>query len=197
MSGKVSCLAMSVVSSFPRRLAVTVISLIGALGLSAAIPIAVVSGIEAGKAPIEEVSPNVFLIPDTCNVYLIRCGDRAVAIDCGSAKMLEYLPKIRVNRVDCVFLTHHHRDQCQGAARMLEHGAKIAVPEGENEFLADADEFWRKADIYRRYRFKPDFFVLRRRITRVDDVLKDGDVVEIGPLKIRALATPGHTPVIL
>jgi len=147
------------------------------------------------EAPsLKEVSPNVFLLADTCNVYIVRSGEKAIAIDCGSAKVLEHLSKIGVKQVEWVLFTHHHRDQCQGVDKMLQHGAKIALPEGEREFFADADEFWRRADIYRRYRFKPDFFVLRENVPKVDKVLKDGEAMEFGSLKIKALSTPGHTP---
>jgi glyoxylase-like metal-dependent hydrolase (beta-lactamase superfamily II) len=149
---------------------------------------------EDSAATFVEVSPNVFLFPDTCNVYVIRTGDTGVAIDCGSAKVLPHLPKIGVKKITWVFFTHHHRDQCQGIQQMIDQGARIAVPEEERQFFADVETFWRDADIYRRYRFKPDFFVLRRSVPQVDRVLKDGEVCEIDGLRITSLKTPGHTP---
>ena len=153
-----------------------------------------IAGAVGRKSPFTEVSPNVFLVRDTCNVYIIRRGDKAVAIDCGSATMLPLLSDIGVKRIEWVLFTHHHRDQCQGVTRMIQHGSRIAVPEGEREFFDGAETFWRDADIYRRYRFKPDFFVLRHNVPRIDRVLKDGDVAEFHGLRIKAVSTPGHTP---
>ncbi len=57
------------------------------LFLSCPASAAVVGKAENQIATFEEVQPNVFLFPDTCNVYLIRRGDRAMAIDCGSGKV--------------------------------------------------------------------------------------------------------------
>jgi len=147
----------------------------------------------AQAVSFEEVSPEVFLFRDTCNVYVIRYGDRAVAIDCGSAKVLSQLRRIGVKQIDWVLFTHHHRDQCQGVMEMLGHGAKIAIPAGEKRFFEDVEDFWRTERIYKRTVFKPDFFVLRQSVGHIDKILEEGDVLQVGDVRIKAVSTPPHT----
>ncbi len=68
------------------------------------------------------------------------------------------------------FISHHHRDHCNGLLPLLERAdAKV---------FAGADDIqWMPED------------------ARADlTALKAGDVVEVGPLRIRAMHTPGHTP---
>ncbi len=156
--------------------------------------IGALSEAEHRTASFKEVSPDVFLFADTCNAYVIRSGEKGIAIDCGSAKFLDQLTEIGVKQVEWVLFTHHHRDQCQGVRRIIQHGARLAVPESEREFFSGADEFWRNVDIYRRYRFKPDFFVLAESVPGIERELTDGEVIEIGDLTIKAVSTPGHTP---
>ena len=81
-------------------------------------------------APVP-VAPGVFLVRDTCNVYVVladpaaddaRRGERpdgerertAVCIDFGSGEVLRHLAAMGVDRITDVLLTHHHRDQAQG-----------------------------------------------------------------------------------
>ena len=66
------------------------------------------------NSQLEKISDNLYRLEDTCNVYLIRDGNRGLLIDFGSGKILDYLPQLGVTRVDWILHTHHHRDQCQG-----------------------------------------------------------------------------------
>ena len=77
---------------------------------------------------LTQILPHVYLFEDTCNVYAVNHGDRAVLIDCGSGQVAEHLPEIGVQTVDWVLFTHHHRDQCFGAGKLVESGAQLAVP---------------------------------------------------------------------
>ena len=43
-----------------------------------------------GLTPVQ-VSEHLYVLGDTCNVYLITAGDAALAIDFGSALMLDHL----------------------------------------------------------------------------------------------------------
>ena len=62
----------------------------------------------------EEIHDGFWLIRDTCNVYLIKEKERAIAIDFGSGKWLPKIGQLGITSLDHVFLTHHHRDQCAG-----------------------------------------------------------------------------------
>src|SRR3954468_14784582 len=71
-----------------------------------------------------EVAPDVLLVRDTCNVYVLRAGREAVLVDFGGGLVLDRLDELGVDRVTDVLVTHHHRDQVQGLARAAEHGAR-------------------------------------------------------------------------
>ena len=63
--------------------------------------------------PVEILS-GLYLFVDTCNVYVIKEGDRAIAIDFGSGKWMDSLADLGIHHLDHVFLTHDHPDQCEG-----------------------------------------------------------------------------------
>ena len=89
--------------------------------------------------PFAEVAPGVLVWPNTCNTYVVRDGDAAVVIDLGDGSVLDALAGIGVARVEWVLYTHHHREQCQGHARMAGHvackGVKVAGPAAERELF--------------------------------------------------------------
>lgn len=90
---------------------------------------------------LTEVAPDIFLWHSTCNSYIIRDGDSAIIIDLGDGSVLDQLSKIGVKQVEWVWFTHHHREQCQGAARLKALGAKIAVPANERAFFEQPTSF--------------------------------------------------------
>ena len=66
---------------------------------------------------LEKISENLYLYRDTCNVYVIIDGSKAVLIDFGSGRVLDELGNLGISQVDWILQTHHHRDQCQGLYR--------------------------------------------------------------------------------
>jgi glyoxylase-like metal-dependent hydrolase (beta-lactamase superfamily II) len=88
-----------------------------------------------------EVAPEIFRWSDTCNVYVLRDGDAALLIDLGDGSVLDALGQIGVRRVEWVLFTHHHREQCQGGARLKDLGAKVAAPELERALLEKPQSF--------------------------------------------------------
>lgn len=73
-------------------------------------------------------------------------------------------------RITHALLSHHHFDHVNGLSDVLEQG-KVRV-------------FAHAADVPR----------LPREVQREVTKLSPGDAVEVGPLRIRAFHTPGHTP---
>ena len=92
------------------------------------------------------IAPDVFVWTDTCNVYVLRDGDAALLIDLGDGSVLEHLGEIGVKRAEWVLFTHHHREQCQGAAKLKGTGVKFAAPEAERELFEKPASF-RKMDV--------------------------------------------------
>jgi beta-lactamase superfamily II metal-dependent hydrolase len=60
------------------------------------------------------VCPNLYMWTDVCNVYILWEGDAALLIELGNDSVLEYLKQSCVKKIEWVFFTHHHREQCQG-----------------------------------------------------------------------------------
>ncbi len=90
--------------------------------------------------------PDLYFWTDTCNVYALRDGDAALLIDLGDGSVLDHLGEIGVKRVEWVLFTHHHREQCQGASRLKDPGARIAAPEAERALFERPADF-RKMEV--------------------------------------------------
>ena len=92
-----------------------------------------------------ELAPDLFRWADTCNVYAIRAGDKALLIDLGDGSVLDHLGDLGIKTVEWVLFTHHHREQCQGAARLAGTGSQVAVPAAERALFESPTRFrkWR------------------------------------------------------
>ncbi|MEN6302401.1 MAG: MBL fold metallo-hydrolase [Armatimonadia bacterium] len=83
-----------------------------------------------------ELLPGLWLFKGACNVYLVCDGDHAIAIDFGGGEWLSALPELSLRHVDHVFITHAHREQCEGLAEWDRGDCLIHAPAGEERFLA-------------------------------------------------------------
>ncbi len=96
----------------------------------------------AKLVPVDsKLAPDLFVWTDTCNVYVLRDGDAALLIDLGDGSVLDHLRDVGIKQVEWVLLTHHHREQCQGAPRLEGMGAKVAAPETERDLFEKPLEF--------------------------------------------------------
>ena len=109
---------------------------------------------------LTKISENLYCFNDTCNVYLIIDGDAGLLIDAGSGAVLSEIENIGCRRIEWVLHTHHHRDQCWGDSDLLEHGARIAVPQHERHLFATAELFWQYRRTYDNYDDRNDFFTI-------------------------------------
>jgi len=108
---------------------------------------AAVSGWSAGfSQPDPARHPDLYRWTDTCNVWVLRDEDAALLIDLGDGSVLGHLGDIGVKQVEWVLFTHHHREQCQGAARLNGIGAQVAAPEAERALFERPLSF-RKMDV--------------------------------------------------
>ncbi len=140
----------------------------------------------------EKLSDNLFLLEDTCNVYLVRKADRAVLIDFGSGKILDFLPELGVSRIDWILHTHHHRDQAQGDLLAVAQRIPIAVPEHERQFFEAVENFWRNRRIFELYEVKNDFFSITKNVP-VTALLRDYATFSWEGFDFFIQPTPGHT----
>ena len=95
----------------------------------------------AVSAEFITVASNIFLWPDTCNVYVVRAGDAGLLIDLGDGAVLDHLSDLGVHHVDWILFTHHHREQCQGASRLQGTTIKIGAPAAERDLFEHPSSF--------------------------------------------------------
>jgi glyoxylase-like metal-dependent hydrolase (beta-lactamase superfamily II) len=141
---------------------------------------------------LQRISPHLFVLPDTCNVYLLTDGDAGVLIDAGSGAILDHLGEAGVKQIEWVLHTHHHRDQCWGTPRLLEHGAKVAVPEYERHLFDQAELFWQTRRTFDNYNDRNTFFTVGKNIP-VDAVLEDYESFTWRGYRFYVLPAKGHT----
>lgn len=141
---------------------------------------------------LQTISPHLFLLEDTCNVYIVTDGERALVIDCGSGAVAESLETLGVTNVEWLLFTHHHRDQCFGAGRLIEKGAAVAVPMHERILFERATDYWQQKRIYDNYNDRNTFFSIGEDLP-VERTLDDYQQFEWGPYSFYVLPAPGHT----
>ncbi|MFH1742018.1 MAG: MBL fold metallo-hydrolase [bacterium] len=141
---------------------------------------------------LERLSDHLYRLRDTCDVYVVTAGDRALCIDFGAGRVLDELGEIGVAGIDWVLHTHHHRDQCQGDKAARSAGARLAVPRYERYLFDEVENFWRNRRLYDIYNVRNTFFALTKNI-HVDAELVDYGTFTWNGITFRILPTPGHT----
>lgn len=141
---------------------------------------------------MKELLENLYLFEDTCNVYVVRNGHRAILIDFGAGEILDHLQEIGVEEVCAVLMTHHHRDQGQGLPRAASAGIGIWVPDAERDLFASLEEHWQAREIFNNYNVRQDRFSLLKSIP-IEGILKDYSTYRFAGLDVKVLPTPGHT----
>lgn len=144
------------------------------------------------KSTPRKLSENLYLFEDTCNVFIVRQGSRAVLIDFGSGAVLDHLGALGIQSVDWVLHTHHHRDQCQGDWKLAARKIPVAVPTHEAHLFADAENFWRNRRVFHLYYVRNDFNTITENIP-VARRLADYTTFRWQGVDFFVLPTPGHT----
>ena len=94
--------------------------------------------VESGMAH-QELVRDLFLYSDGPNVYLLRDGDRAMALDAGGGRWLAELDSLGIAHLDHIFLTHHHAEQCalppDWRSAEAARDTLVHAPAGEEPFL--------------------------------------------------------------
>lgn len=135
-----------------------------------------------------EVVSGISRFVDTCNVYVLSQGRRALLIELGDAGVLG---TVEASSVDFVLHTHFHRDLTQGH-RTLSEPLNVIAPLKEVEYFQSAEIAWQGREIFTRYDLRNEFFSPVRNIP-VQRAVKEGDVIEWQGLKLVVLDTPGHS----
>src|SRR5262245_1073125 len=157
------------------------------LRMAAGLTFAAHAGRQAGAQ--ESIAPGLRLHPGSVTTAVFERNGRRLVIDPGP---LTAIPG--AGRLDWVLVTHHHRDQAEGAAALVRAGARLAAPAAEARFFSSADAVWATADelLDHAYNFRPDLFAPREP-TAVARELRPGDALEWEGLRFEVVETPGHT----
>lgn len=145
------------------------------------------------SAKPRKISESLYVLEDTCNVYLVRDGNHALLIDFGSGGILNHLGDLGISNVDWILHTHHHRDQAQGDPLAVERRIPIAAPAHERHLFEAAENFWRNRRIFELYYVRNDFFSLTRDVP-LAAVLRDYDTFRWRNHEFFVQPAPGHTP---
>jgi glyoxylase-like metal-dependent hydrolase (beta-lactamase superfamily II) len=99
------------------------------------------------------------------NVFVIRCTETGAGVLIDAANEHERLLELcRALEVRLVIETHGHWDHIQAVPAVRDAGYEVAVTAADSDML-------------------PSY----------DSILEDDEVIEVGRLRLRTIATPGHT----
>ena len=120
------------------------------------------------------------------NCYIIYDENtkEAMVIDPGGEPehIAETLTQMGADSIKYIFLTHCHADHIGGVQRLKElQGGKVLVSEDDSEGLYNKDINM------------CDYIGLEMPSLDADAKLKDGDILKVGELEFKVIATPGHT----
>ncbi len=123
-----------------------------------------------------------------CNSYVITAsnGDAAI-IDVGYEGTDGYNAALALgSRLKYILLTHRHSDHIHSAAELAGlTGAKIAISEADAVGLTDPDASL--FGLVSAWRFSSQTPI------NADILLADGDIIEFDDVRLRVMATSGHT----
>jgi len=167
---------------------------------SFALVLALVAGVHAESPNFESLQTasglELFRWTDTCNSYVLRDGEAAMLIDLGDGSVLDHLGELGVKKVEWVLFTHHHREQCQGHAKLKPSKVRVGAPEKERALFEHPTDFckWKPSlgdqfTIYDSRYVRPPVEPLT-----IDRALNSTDAFTWHGLEFWCLDTPGNSP---
>jgi hydroxyacylglutathione hydrolase len=136
--------------------------------------------------------------PYDCNIYLIDGGNELALIDAGAGMGVPLIKKqieshgFRLEDVHYLILTHAHGDHGGGAWVWVKEMPWIKVlgtaeTKERLTYSGDGGEIMAMA---KRHGYYPEDYMLHA--CRVDRVVEDNEIIQVGNASLRVIATPGH-----
>ena len=141
--------------------------------------------------PWQPILPNVYLYPDSCNVYAILGPQGALIVDAGTGQWLDELDGLPAP-VGALVCTHFFRDHAAGAARAAQRGIPVYAPAGERAIFADPLQHFRQRDTYIIYDNYWDLFAPIEPVA-LAGVLDDYAHLQLCGLEVEVVPLPGVT----
>lgn len=140
---------------------------------------------------MKRLTEQLGMIRDTCTTYIVRRGDRALAIDCGQLAPDEAAAQCGVAAFERLLLTHFHRDQCGAAAQWTAAGVAVGLPFAERRFFAETDLLKASYDTYDNY---TAYYPGRGALEDIaGEALADYDRLQWEGVQFEIVPLPGHT----
>lgn len=140
---------------------------------------------------MQPILPGLYRHTDASHVYVLVRDGRALLIEAGDGSVFERLGEAGAERVDALLLTHHHRDSAGGAQEAVRRGVPVYAPEGELEWLRDAEGYWQRRQLLNNYDPREHHRTLLENLEA--HPLRDYGTFRWGETELRVLPTPGHT----
>lgn len=123
--------------------------------------------------------------PIQTNMYLVYDKNKeGFVIDPGfpGRELPDFIKENKI-KVRYILITHGHFDHVCFAKKLREEtGARIAMAKKEIKMMEESSQWTDKSMGYQLEKFEPD------------QIIKDGEVIKIGEMEIKVIATPGHSP---
>lgn len=113
----------------------------------------------------------------------------------GETAVIDPFSKFDIKKAKYIILTHYHLDHILAANDIKKlTGAKIALHEKDIKILKEKEgnTNWRDKFLFSGVDISG--FELAYPKIKVDIALKDGDVLDLGGMKLKIIHTPGHSP---
>lgn len=142
---------------------------------------------------VSQLTPHLSFYHGSCNVGILRNGDRALIIECGDGTVQDYLPTLGIRQVERLLFTHHHRDSAAGVITVAGSSTIIGVPAAEEAWFTAVETFWHDPKMrWHLYNIHPHNLMLAASV-QVQERYQEGDQLHFGDAQITVLETPGHT----
>lgn len=131
----------------------------------------------------QQITENIYVVRTMIsNFYIFTDGENTICFDTGYIKPIINralkIINIKPDSISNIFLTHSDFDHVGGINSF--RNAKIYLSVDEEKMIT--------------YKKPRRLIIFNMRIKRKYEMLKDGDVINIGKIKVKSITTPGHTP---